>query len=228
MKLSIIVPVFNEFATIGRIIDRIASVNLLDFDREIIIVDDFSTDGTRDFLEKIAGKYIVIFHDKNVGKGGAIKTALTRASGEAIIIQDADLEYDPADIQKLIGAMKKTNADAVYGSRNLGKSKRGYWLFYLGGRFLTFFLNLIMGSSLTDINTGYKLFKTNVLKNLNIESDGFEFCEEVTVKLVKKKYRIVEVPINYSPRTFEEGKKIFATDGIKGILAIMKYVIKKS
>jgi len=229
-KLSIIIPVFNEAETIQKIL-RFIEVVPIDWTKEIIVVDDGSTDGTADILDKLkqAQSFIYVKHTKNFGKGKAIRTALKYATGDAIIIQDADLEYDPFDYQKLLAEFEKGNP-VVYGSRNLDKkTERGYFFYSLGGRLITAVCNLLFGSHLTDINTGYKLFDSGIIKNINLEKDGFEFCEEVTVKILRKGIAIKEVPINYYPRSFKEGKKIKIKDGFKAISTLITYrFFKKS
>jgi glycosyltransferase involved in cell wall biosynthesis len=226
-KLSIIIPVFNEKGTIEEILRRIIAAPALDYEKEIIVVDDGSNDGTDKILKDLKQKFnfVLLEHVKNSGKGSAIKTALKKISGDLVLIQDADLEYSPRDYQALLRAFNK-DSPVVYGSRNLGKTRRGYFLFFLGGRSLTFFLNLIFGSKLTDINTGYKLFRADIIKNINLQSDGFEFCEEVTAKILKSGYPIKEVPIHYYPRKFSEGKKLRFRDGLIGLWTILKHRIK--
>src|SRR3989338_2367550 len=223
-KLSIITPVFNEKETVEEIIKRVIAASTLDYQKEIIVVDDGSNDGTEKILENLRGKFnfLLLRHPQNLGKGAAIKTAIKQVTGYIILIQDADLEYDPNDYQELLRALSN-NSPVVYGSRNLGKVKRGYFLYFLGGRFLTAFLNIMFCSKLTDINTGYKLFRTDIIKNLDFESNGFEFCEEVTAKILKSGYSIKEIPIHYYPRKFSEGKKIRFGDGLIGIWTIIKY-----
>jgi glycosyltransferase involved in cell wall biosynthesis len=227
-KLSIIIPVFNERGTIEEIINRVIAAPVLDYEKEIIVVDDGSNDGTEKILERLKEKYnfILLRHVKNSGKGAAIKTALGETTGEVILIQDADLEYDPKDYQTLLDAFNQ-GSPVVYGSRNAGKARRGYFLFFLGGKFLTAFLNLLFGSRLTDINTGYKLFAAPVIKTTPLESNGFEFCEEVTVKILKSGYSIKEIPIHYYPRKFSAGKKIRFWDGMIAFWTILKYRIIK-
>jgi glycosyltransferase involved in cell wall biosynthesis len=222
MILSIIISVFNEEKTIEKIIERMENVLLKDAVKQIIIVDDCSTDNTKNILKKFEHKYLILHHGKNMGKGAAIKIALPHIKGEYAIIQDADLEYNPNDWPALLDEMKNKNIAAVYGSRNLNNKTHGYFSYYLGGKFLTFLVNLLFGGHLTDINTGYKLFRAEILKSLNLQSNGFEFCEEVTVKLLKNNFLIKEVPISYYPRTFEEGKKMSFRDGIVGIWTIIK------
>ncbi len=223
-KLSIIIPAFNERATVEEILWRVANASTPNYKKEIIVVDDGSNDGTEIILEKLKTlfPFILLRHEKNIGKGAAIKTALKLVTGDAVLIQDADLEYDPNDYQKLLGVFGEETR-VVYGSRNLVKTKRGYLFYFLGGKFLTAFLNVISGSSLSDINTCYKLFSRDVIERIGVQSNGFEFCEEVTVKVLKLGYKIKEVPISYYPRKFSEGKKIRFMDGIIAILTILKY-----
>ena len=227
MKLSIIVPVFNEKKTIAKILQKVHEQDLNDWEKEIIVVDDGSSDGTEEILIKLKERFyfILLWHSKNLGKGAAIKTALKYTTGDFVLIQDADLEYDPNDYQNLLNALGK-NSPVIYGSRNLGSAKRGYFLYFLGGRLLTAFLNIMFGSSLTDINTGYKLFQTDIIKNINLETDGFEFCEEVTAKILKSGYHIKEVPIHYYPRKFSQGKKLRFRDGLIGFWTIIKFKIR--
>ena len=224
-KLSIIVPVFNERETIEKIIKRVIVAPVFDYQKEIIVVDDGSNDGTEKILKKLKENFnfILLPHYENSGKGAAIKTGLKQATGNLVLIQDADLQYDPDDYQKLLMAFDDKTMPVVYGSRNLGKAKRGYFLYYLGGKLLTTFLNLLFGSNLTDINTGYKLFRADLIKNINLQSSGFEFCEEITAKILKAGYSIKEVPIHYYPRKFSEGKKIRSLDGLIAIWTIIKY-----
>lgn len=223
--LSVIIPVFNEEKTIGQIIQKVEGVSLDNIRKEVIVVDDGSTDKTPEILKNLESKFAVLYQDRNQGKGAAIRAALPLVHGDYVIIQDADLEYDPNDWLRLLETLEKEKADAVYGSRNLGKAGRGYFFFYWGGRSLTWLVNFLFGTQLTDINTGYKLFRAEILKSLNLESNGFEFCEEVTAKLLKRKYVIKETPISYSPRTFKEGKKITSWDGLVGIWTILKNFI---
>ena len=226
-KLSIIIPVFNEKGTVEEIIKRAIAAPVINYEKEIIVVDDGSTDGAEKILKSLKEKhnFLLLCHPKNLGKGAAIKTGLKKVTGDFVLIQDADLEYEPNDYQDLLSALDQ-NSPVVYGSRNLGKTKRGYFFFFLGGRFLTAFLNIMFGSNLTDINTGYKLFRTDIIKNINLESNGFEFCEEVTAKILKSGYSIKEIPIHYYPRKFSEGKKIQFWDGLIALLVIIKYRIK--
>ncbi|MCX8016198.1 MAG: glycosyltransferase family 2 protein [Patescibacteria group bacterium] len=225
MKLSIIIPVFNEEKTISEILKRVEAVNLDNWEKEIIVVNDGSTDNTGKIIEECfkTMPFVYIQHQKNQGKGTTIKTGLEKATGDFVLIQDADLEYDPNDYQKLLKLVEEGSV-VVYGSRNLDKNtQRGYFFYFLGGKLITTFCNLLFGSKLTDINTGYKLFKTEIIKNLNLQSKGFEFCEEVTAKILKRKIPIKEIAISYYPRTFKEGKKIKFKDGLIAILTLFKY-----
>jgi len=227
MKISIIVPAFNEKNTIKEIIEKIENVSL-PIEKEIIAVDDGSFDGTEEILRRLKEKFdfILIRHPKNQGKGAAIKTGLSSSTGDFVLIQDADLEYDPNDYPILLKPLLENNFSVVYGSRILGKNKRGKLLFYLGGRFLTFLVNLLYGLNITDEATGYKVFKKEILKGLNLENKGFDFCPEVTAKIAKRGIKIYEVPIFYNPRTDKEGKKLKWIDGLRAVCALIKYKFK--
>lgn len=229
MKLSIIIPVFNEEKTIKEILKRVNEAAIGNWQKEIIIVNDGSKDKTDQIINNLKSQisFIYLKHPTNQGKGAAIKTALNYVSGDYVLIQDADLEYDPKDYSKLL-AMAEKGYEVVYGSRNLDKNtKRGYFFYFLGGKLITTFCNFLFGAHLTDINTGYKMFKSEIIKNLNLESNGFEFCEEVTAKILKKGGMIKEVPINYYPRTFQEGKKIKFKDGLIALITLLKYKFLK-
>jgi glycosyltransferase involved in cell wall biosynthesis len=223
-KVSIVIPVFNEQATIEKIFRRVISSTTPGYEKEIIIVDDGSNDRTKIILENLKLQFDFVFlnHHKNLGKGAAIRTALGVVTGEVVIIQDADLEYDPFDLLNLLSAFCQ-GFPIIYGSRNLARTERGYLLYLLGGKLLTIFFNTLFNTQLTDINTGYKLFRSDILKSLNLQSNGFEFCEEVTAKVIKSGYFIKEIPINYRPRTFAEGKKIRPKDGLIGMWTIIKH-----
>ncbi|MBL7147642.1 MAG: glycosyltransferase family 2 protein [Nanoarchaeota archaeon] len=229
MKLSIIIPTYNERDTILKILEKVYNVNI-NMEKEIVIVDDCSTDGTRDILKKSNIKDIKVFyHNKNKGKCDAIKTGLKHASGDLIIIQDADLEYDPEDYKKLLNPILNNEADVVYGSRFLNrpyKSFKKYKSFilshYLGNKLLTLLTSLLYGYKITDMETCYKLFKKEIIKNIKLESKKFGFEPEITAKVLKK-YEIKEVPINFYPRNFEHGKKITWRDGLKAFYYLVKY-----
>jgi dolichol-phosphate mannosyltransferase len=224
MKLSIIVPVYNEIATLEDLLERIKRV-ALNVDREIIVVDDGSTDGTRELVKRLAAEEAITacFHERNIGKGGAIRTGIEAVTGDMVIIQDGDLEYDPSDYEKLVQPIVKGTAQAVYGSRILGKNPKSYLRFYWGGRILSFLANLIYGIRITDEPTCYKVFQTGLLKSMDLACTGFEFCPEVTAKLSRMGVRIMELPISYFPRSIKEGKKIRWTDGLIAIWTLWKY-----
>lgn len=225
MKLSIIIPVYNEKNTILKILSKIQRVDLGDVEKEIIIVDDFSKDGTREILKDLASKYKIIYHDKNQGKGSAIRTAIKHITGDLVIIQDADLEYDPNDYIKLLECAKKNDAQVVYGSRRAHIQEGVYSgiAFALGGIFVTRLTNLLYGTKITDESTCYKMFKSGLLQGITLKCKHFEFCPEVTAKIAKKGIKIYEVPINYYPRDKKEGKKINWRDGFEAIWTLIKY-----
>ena len=223
MKLSILMPVYNEQATIEEIVRQVVAVDL---DKELIIVDDGSTDGTREILrDKIEGQpnVRVVYHDHNKGKGAAIRTGKDFITGDIAIIQDADLEYDPNDYHALIDPIIKKKADVVYGSRFLGTRRAFLFWHYLGNRFLTFVTNLLYNTMLTDMETCYKVFRAEILKEMKIRSDRFEFEPEITAKVFKKGYKVFEVPIYYAGRDFAEGKKITWRDGFRAVWTIIKF-----
>jgi dolichol-phosphate mannosyltransferase len=223
MKLSVIIPVFNEKQTIREIIKKVKEVNLK---KEIIIVDDCSTDGTKEILKNYPQneEIKIFFHKKNKGKGSAIRTALLYTKGEVVIIQDADLEYDPNDYLKLVNPIIENGADVVYGSRSLShKNKMSYLRYFIGGQVVTWLANLLYGCRLTDESTCYKLFRADVLKSLKLNCKRFEFCPEVTAKVRKRGIKISEVPISYNPRKIKEGKKIRWKDGLEAIWTLIKY-----
>lgn len=224
-KLSIIVPVYNEEKTIEEILTRLENLKFEEIKKEFVIVDDGSTDGTKSKLKSFSPSFKIIYHSQNQGKGAAIRTALNYVSGDYIIIQDADLEYDPQDIKKLVKYAIKKQALVVYGSRFLGNSARMRMpssFLGRGGALLATLTNILYGTNLTDEATGYKLFKTSLLKNLNLEYDGFEFCPEVTAKIAKNGIKIHEVPISYKRRSEKDGKKLrFFPDAPKAVLVLL-------
>lgn len=223
MKLSVIVPVYNESGTIETLLNRVDRVRL-PMEKEIIVVNDGSTDATGDILKDLDGlKVIVRTHRTNQGKGAAVRTGLEIASGDIILIQDGDLEYDPSDYPMLIQPIVEKKARVVYGSRILGKNEASYFRYYWGGRFLSFLANLIYGIHITDEPTCYKVFEAGLLKGLELECRGFEFCPEVTAKVSRLGEPIVEVPIVYRPRSIKEGKKIRWVDGFIAVWVLVKY-----
>ncbi len=223
-KISIIIPVYNEIATIGKIVEEVKRVDV-GLEKEIIIVDDASGDGTKEFLLNLKDENIkVFFHKKNKGKTDCIKTALKETRGDIIIIQDADLEYLPSKNYKiLLEPILEGWADVVYGSRFLGVHRVFYFWHYFANKFLTILVNIFYDTMLSDMETGAKAFKSEVLKNMNFTSKRFGFEVEVTAKVFKKGYRVYEVPIYYCGRDYKQGKKIKPIDGIKAIFYILKY-----
>ncbi len=222
MLLSVLIPAYNEINNIQNILEKIGEVNI---PMEIIVVDDGSTDGTRELLNTLkSDKIKVIFHEKNQGKGGAIKTAIKHSTGDIIIIQDADLEYDPQDYYKLIPVIESGQEKVVYGSRFLNKqNKHSYFSFFLGGQVVTWITNILYLQNLTDEPTCYKVFDAKLLKSIKLNCTGFEFCPEVTAKIAKLGYKIPEIAISYYPRSISEGKKINWKDGVEAIWVLFKY-----
>jgi glycosyltransferase involved in cell wall biosynthesis len=231
--LSIVIPAYNEAPTIHLILDKVRKVNLINgMQKEIIIVDDCSTDGTCEALEKYissngaANEIRIYKHEKNAGKGAALHTGIAKASGDVIVIQDADLEYDPAEYNKLLQPIVDGFADVVYGSRFMGGKPHRILFFWhsIGNKFLTFLSNMSTNLNLTDMETCYKIFRSHVIKNINLTEKRFGFEPEVTAKIARiKGIRIYEVGISYYGRTFEEGKKIGWRDGFRAIYCIIKY-----
>ncbi len=225
MRLSIIIPVFNEEKTIEEILRRIFIQDTGVWEKEIIVVDDGSEDNSKLKVKSFKSKYPdlkLLEHQTNLGKGAAIRTGLKASTGDAVLIQDADLEYNPADWPSLLKALENSETKTVYGSRELHPERHGYFHFVWGVRLLTSFTNLLYGSRLTDIYTCYKLLRREVLENLNLKSSGFEIEAEITCKILKAGIPIKEVPIRYIPRKFSEGKKIKIRDGIIGLWTILK------
>ena len=223
LKLSIVIPIYNEHKTLETLV---AKVNAVDYDKEIILVDDFSTDGTRKVLKQYEGKknFKVLYHNSNKGKGAALRTGFSNVGGDIIIIQDADLEYNPSDYGTLLEPILDGRADVVYGSRFLGGPHRVlfFWHF-VGNTILTTFSNMLTNVNLTDMETGYKVFTKEVNKKLTFRCDRFGFEPEFTAKVAKNNFRIYEVPISYNGRDYSEGKKITWKDGIAAIWYIFKF-----
>jgi glycosyltransferase involved in cell wall biosynthesis len=221
MRLSIIIPVYNEKATVLEMLSR---VEALPVEKEIVMVDDGSTDGTRELLAALTpGRAVVVMHDKNQGKGAAIRSGLARASGDIIAIQDADLEYDPRDLLRLLRPIEDGKANVVYGSRFTGERKNMFFWHWVGNRFLTLMTDILFDTTLSDMETCYKMFKSEVIKGISLKSHRFEIEVEITAKILKKGYRIYEVPISYAGREFHEGKKITWKDGVVALWYLFKY-----
>ena len=222
MKLSVVVPAFNESATIAEVICQVDAVEI---DKEIIVVDDGSTDGTPELLEALAegrDDLVLVRMDRNRGKGAALREGFRGATGDVIVIQYADLEYDPADFPALLALIETGETDVVYGSRTRGDNPRSYWRYYLGGRLVTIATNLLYGCHITDEPTCYKMFRASVLDDFELVSTGFEFCPEFTARVLLSGRTIAEVPIHYAPRSIEEGKKIRWTDGVIALWTLLK------
>ncbi|MBR6163111.1 glycosyltransferase family 2 protein [bacterium] len=224
-KLSIIIPVYNEVNCLEQLIGQVEEADFCGCEKEIILVDDYSTDGSRDILKNYENKYLVLYHEKNKGKGAAIRTAVEKASGDIIVIQDADLEYSPKDYNNLLPLILDDKADVVYGSRflNMENNKNFMLKNLIGNKALTIMFNVLFGSKITDMETCYKAFKKDFLKSVTIKSDRFDFEPEITAKMLKKKARLIEVPISYEGRGHSEGKKIGWRDGIQAIKTIIKF-----
>lgn len=224
MKLSIIIPVYNEEKTIDTVIKKIIKLQL-PCRKEIIIVNDGSTDGTAKILKSISNKNITILHhDYNLGKGAAIRSGIKQATGDYILIQDADLEYDPQEIEKLLTALNKSdNLTAIYGSRFILKRPQMPFFYYLGNKFLTLITNLLYGCHLTDMETGYKLLPAEWMKKINLQCNRFDLEPEITAKLIKNNYQIIEIPITYCGRSHLAGKKITIKDSFGAIITLLKY-----
>lgn len=227
MKLSVVIPCFNERETISEILDAVRTCGHPDL--EIIVVDDFSTDGSRDLLknELKAKCDQVLFHEKNRGKGAALRTGIAAATGDLVIVQDADLEYNPGEFLKLMQPILDGKADVVYGSRFAGGEPHRvlYYWHSLGNAFLTTLSNMFTNLNLTDMETCYKLFRREIIQSLNLVEDRFGFEPEVTAKVARQNVRIYEIGISYTGRTYGEGKKIGWKDGVRAIYAILKYNI---
>ncbi len=222
MKLSVIIPVYNEVNTLQKILEKIEAVDL---DKEIILVDDSSSDGSTELLQELEEKqnYKVVYHKENRGKGAALRSGFEHATGDYVIVQDADLEYDPQEYHLLIKEVQEGNAKVVYGSRFMGNYEDMTTAHYWGNRFLTFLTNLLYGVKLTDMETCYKLIPRDLIQSIRIRSNRFNFEPEITAKILKQGYNIKEVPISYAGRQFSEGKKITWRDGFVAVWTLLKF-----
>ena len=224
-KLSVVIPIYNEEKTLNRVIDAVLAIDL-PLAKEIIIVDDASTDGTQKLIEQLPDEGIVkIFHKKNQGKGAALRSGFAKATGDIVLIQDADLEYDPTEYPKLLKPILDGKADVVYGSRFIGSDAHRVLYFWhmVGNRLLTLFSNICTNLNLTDMETCYKVFRNEVVRDISLKEDRFGFEPEITAKIARTGCRIYEVGISYSGRTYEEGKKIGIRDGFRALYCIVKY-----
>jgi len=226
-QLSVVIPVYNERDTIASIIKAVEAVPLHGIDKEIVIVDDHSTDGTRDLLKRELddGRRRVIYQDRNQGKGAALRAGFSAATGDIVLVQDADLEYNPAEYPRLLKPILEGKADVVYGSRFAGSEEKRVLFFWhsMGNKFLTTLSNMFTNLNLTDMETCYKVFRREILEKITVEENRFGFEPEITAKVSKLRCRIYEVGISYSGRTYEEGKKINWKDGVSAFRCILKY-----
>jgi glycosyltransferase involved in cell wall biosynthesis len=222
-KLSVIVPVYDERNTVVEIVRRMRAVDI-PLEREFVLVDDGSTDGTREVLRQLADSTVrVVYHERNLGKGAAIRTGLEQITGDLVLVQDADLEYDPEDWPKLLAPVLRGKAQVVYGSRFTGERRNMLFLHWVGNRFLSLVTNMLYNTTLSDMETCYKLFDRRLLASITLRSTRFEFEPEVTAKVLRRGVRIYEVPISYAGRESHEGKKITWRDGLTALWTLVKY-----
>jgi glycosyltransferase involved in cell wall biosynthesis len=227
-RISLLIPVYNEAEYLETLLERVESVDFCGLEKELVIVDDGSEDGTRDILHRLEQEnpnYRIVYHSQNMGKGAALRTAIDMASGDILAIQDADLEYDPVDYPPLINMIVENKADVVYGSRLSNReTKRAFTgLHYLGNKFLSWVTRLLYRTRITDMETCYKAFRADVIKSIRIRSNRFDFEPEITAKILKKKCRLQEAPISYRGRAFHEGKKITWLDGLWALKALIQF-----
>ena len=227
MKLSIIIPCYNEVATISEIVKQVLAIDHQDL--EIIVIDDASNDGTRELLEESVKPFVakIIYHKKNMGKGAALRSGFKETNGDVVVVQDADLEYNPQNIPKMLELIESDKADVVFGSRFMGGGPHRvlYFWHYMGNKFLTLLSNMFTNINLSDMETCYKMFRREIIQTIEIEENRFGFEPEITAKIARGNHRIYEVGISYSGRTYAEGKKIGWKDGVRAFYAILKYNI---
>ena len=227
MKLSIIIPCYNEVTTISEIVKQVQAIDLKDL--EVIVVDDASNDGTREILEESVKPLVdkIIYHEKNMGKGAALRSGFKEANGDTVVVQDADLEYNPQNIPKMLKLIESGKADVVFGSRFMGGGPHRvlYFWHYMGNKFLTLASNMFTNINLSDMETCYKMFRREIIQAIEIEENRFGFEPEITAKIARGNHRIYEIGISYAGRTYAEGKKIGWKDGIRAFYAILKYNI---
>lgn len=224
-KVSIVIPVYNEEKTLSEVLNAVDNADFANMEKEVLLIDDGSTDGTRELLEKVKDRYTVIFKDKNEGKGSAVRVGIENATGDIIVIQDADLEYDPADYTALLEIILEDKADVVYGNRFCDKNKSKDFLFhhFWGNKLITLAADIIYNARLNDVETCYKAFKASCMKDIRLKENTFAFDPEITAKLLKRKFRFAEAPVSYKGRGFDEGKKISWKDGFFALKALLKY-----
>src|SRR5574344_1052152 len=224
-KISVLIPVYNEEKTLEQIINAVENADFCGLEKEIILIDDCSQDSSRYILKKYENIHKIIFKEKNEGKGSALKIGIKNATGDIIIIQDADLEYDPNDYKDLLKLILENKADVVYGSRLTGSKPSRAFMFHhlLGNKFLTLLTNILYNSTITDMETCYKAFKSDLIQNIKINANKFDFEPEITAKVLKKGARLYELPISYFGRDFKDGKKISWKDGFSAIFTLIKY-----
>ena len=224
-KITILIPIFNEVSTLREILQKVEEASFCGLEKEIILIDDFSTDGTREILNELKDKYKIFYHEQNLGKGAALRTGFENMTGDIVVIQDADLEYEPVDYEPLIKLILDGKADVAYGSRlSGGRPSRSFMFTHLlGNKLLTLITNILYNTTLTDMETCYKAFKTDFIKGIKIKSNRFDVEPEITAKVLKRGARLYELPISYYGREYEEGKKITWKDGFHAIWALVKF-----